>query len=331
MVMINHRSGVVWLLCLVWLIASSQKAVIAAEIALFPAKPLRLIVPAPAAGGVSLQAQTLAISMHANLAQQVLIEHRVGAGGVTAGAAVASATADGHTLLLTSAALAVNAAWLPEQMPFDVLTGFAPVSLIATTPLVLAVHPAVPAKTVAELVVLAKRPRPAISAGVSAAGSLSHVALTLFSSAAGFRSDPVMFSGAGPAAQSLTQGNNDLLFIAAPIAIPLVTTQRLRALAITSAMPMPQLSGVPVMKRFYPALVIEDWYALLAPAATPASVVARLQAEVRRALADEAVRERYFSLGLDAVGSTPEALAQKLRQDVARYAELIHRGDLRLQ
>lgn len=329
--MIDHRIKTSWLLFLAWILATSQQAAFAADTQLFPVKPLRLIVPAADAGAISMQARLLAHSMSVNLARQVLIEHRVGAGGVIGSAAVAQAPADGHTLLLTSAALAVNAAWLPEQMPFDVLTGFAPVSLIATAPLVLAVHPRVPAKTVPELVALAKRSRPAISAGGTAAGSLSHVALMLFSRAAGFHTEPVLFSGGGPAVLSLALGSMDLLFVAAPVAMPLVTTQRLRALAVTAAEPMPQLAGVPVMKRVYPGLVIEDWYGLLAPAATPASAVARLQVEVRRALADETVRERYFALGLDAVGSTPEELAQTLRRDVGRYAELIHRGDLRLR
>ncbi len=314
-----------------WILVAAIPPVFAAETAPFPTRPLRLIVPAPADGGASLQARLLAPSLRAHLGQHVFVEHRAGASGVIGSAAVAQAPADGHTLLLTSAALAVNAAWLPEQMPFDALTAFAPVSLIATAPLVLVVHPGVPAKTVGELVALAKRARPPIHAGGNAAGSFSQVALTLFSRAAGFRTETVLFNGGGPAAQSLAQGQYDLLFMAAPVALRLVTTQRLRALAVTAAEPMPQLSGVPAMKQFFPGLVIENWYALLAPAATPQPVIARLHAEVRRALGDETVREGYAALGLVAAGSAPEVLAQTLQQDVARYAGLIRRGDLRLQ
>lgn len=331
LVMIDRRGKALCLLCLAWLFLIGRQVVFAEETPLFPVKPLRLIVPAPEAGTISMQARPLALSMGVNLGQPVLVEHRVGAGGVIGAAAVTHAPADGHTQLLTSAALAVNAAWLPEQMPFDVFTGFAPVSLVATAPLVLAVHPGVPANTVVELLVLAKRSRPAISSGVNAAGSLSHVALMLFSRAAGFRSESELFSGGAPAARSLLLGKNDLLFMAAPVALPLLTTRRLRALAVTGAAPMPQFAGVPAMKQFFPGLVVEDWYALLAPAGTPVPVIARLQFEVRRALADDAVRERYSASGFDAVGSTHEVLAQTLRRDVARYAELIRRGDLRLQ
>lgn len=314
-----------------WMLITGIPPVFAVETAHFPAHPLRLIVPAPTDGGASVQARLLAPSLRAHLGQQVLVEHRAGGGGVIGSAAVAQAPADGHTLLLTSAALAVNAAWLPEQMPFDVLTAFAPVSLIATAPLVLAVHPGVPAKTIPELVALAKRARPVIRAGGNAAGSLSHVALTLFSRAAGFRAETVLFNGGGPAAQSLVQGQYDLLLMAAPVAVPLVTRQRLRALAVTAAEPMPQLAGVPAMKQFFPELVVQNWYALLAPAATPQPVITRLHAEVRRALGDETVRERYAAFGLVAVGSAPEVLAQTLQRDVARYAGLIRRGDLPLQ
>jgi hypothetical protein len=297
----------------------------------FPSQPVRLVVPASMDGGTSLQAQALAAVMRTHLAQQVLVEHRAGAGGVIGSAAVAQAPADGHTLLLTSAALAVNAAWLPEQLPFDVLSGFAPVSLIATAPLVLVVHPGVPAKTIPELVALAKRSRPMIHAGGNAAGSLSHVALSQFAHAAGFRSETLLFNGGGPAMQSLIQGRVDLLFVALPLALPPLETQRLRALAVTAAEPLPKLAGVPAMKQFFPGMVIENWYALLAPAATPQPVITRLHAEVRRALADESVQALYSRLGLIAVGSTPEALALMLRSDVERYAGLIRQGHLRMR
>lgn len=307
------------------------KTVFSAENAPFPAQPLRFVVPAPVDGGASVQAKILAPVMRRHLAQQVIVEHRAGAGGVVGSAAVVQAPADGHTLLLTSTALAVNAAWLPEQMPFEVLSAFAPVSLIATAPLVLAVHPRVPAKTVPELVALAKRARPLVDAGVNAAGSLSHVALSQLAGAAGIRSATVPFNGGGPALQSLMGGQIDMLFAAAPLAVPPVRMQRLRALAVTAAEPIPQLTGVPVMKTFFPELVLENWYALLAPAATPRPVITRLHAEVRRALADESVRELYSPLGLVGVGSAPEALALRLREDVARFGGMIRQGHLRMQ
>ena len=303
----------------------------AAETTRFPSQPLRLVVPASAEGGLSLQARMLVPAMRNSLSQQVLVEYRSGAGGVIGSAAVARAPADGHTLLLTSTVLAVNAAWLPEQLPFDVLSDFAPVSLLATTPLVLAVHPGVPAKSVSELVTLAKRARPPVHMGGNAAGSLSHVALSLFSRVAGLRPEMVLFNGGGPAMHSLVQGRFDALCAAVPVALPLLRSQRLRALAVTAAEPLPLLDGTPAMKQFYPGLVLENWYGLLAPAATPQSVITRLQAELRRALDDAGLRQQYAALGFAVAGSTPEDLAQTLRSDVERYSGLIRQGLLPLQ
>lgn len=303
----------------------------AAETARFPSQPLRLVIPAPAEGGLSLQARMLAPVMRSSPSQQVLIEYRSGAGGVIGSAAVARTPADGHTLLLTSAVLAVNAAWLPEQMPFDVLSDFAPVSLVATAPLVLAVHPGVPAKTVSELVTLAKRARPPVRIGGNAAGSVSHVALSLFSRAAGLRAETVLFNGGGPAMHSLGQGQFDALFAAVPVVLSLLKAQRLRGLAVTAAEPVPLLQEMPVMKQFFPGLVVENWYGLFAPAATPLPVITRLQTEVRRAFDDAAVRPQYAALGFAVVGSTPEVLAQTLRSDVERYSGLIRQGLLSLQ
>lgn len=316
-------TGLIGLLCM--------QGAQAAETTRFPSQPLRLVIPAPAEGGISLQALMLAPVMRGHLGQQVLVDHRAGAGGVIGSAAVAHAPADGHTLLLTSAALAVNAAWLPEQMQFDVLSDFAPVSLLATTPLVLAVHPGVPAKTVSELVALAKRARPPVRMGGNAAGSLSHVALSLFSRAAAVRPEMVLFNGGGPAMHSLVQGRFDALFAAIPVSLPLLKSHRMRALAVTAAEPTPLLDGTPVMKQFYPGLVVENWYGLLAPAGTPQSVITRLQAELRRALDDAVLRQQYAALGFAVAGSSPEVLAKTLRSDVERYSGLIRQGLLPLQ
>lgn len=312
-------------------VASHASAAFAAQSSSFPSQPVRLLVPAAVDGGASLQARALAPVMRAHLGQQVIVEHYAGAGGLTGSAAVAQSPADGHTLLLTSAALAVNAAWLPEQMPFDPLSAFAPVSLMATTPLVLLTHPGVPAKSVPELIALAKRSRPLLQIGGNSAGSLSHLALSQFAQTAGFRSDALLFNGGGPALQALQQGRFDVLFAALPLAIPPVESQRLRALAVTAAEPSPRLAGVPVMTQFVPGMVIENWYALLAPAATPRAVITRLHIEVRRALAEEAIQETWSRLGLNAVNGAPEALASTLRGDIERYSALIRQGRLRMQ
>jgi len=297
----------------------------------FPAKPVRLVVPFSADGGAGMQAQVLARALRRNLGQQVLVQHHPGAGGVIGSEAVVSSPADGHTLLFTSAGFAVNAAWLGAQLPFSALTDFVAVSLVSSAPLVLAVHPAVPAQTVPQLVALARRAQPVLRAGGNAPGGLSHVAITLFSRAAGFRAELALFNGGGPAARALIGGELDALFIAAPVALPHLAVQRLRPLAITTAGPHPLFAGAPELSRFYPGLVLENWYALLAPAQTPQAVITRFNAETARALDDQEVREFLLSRGIAAVGGSPEALTVALKREIDRRSVQIRSGELRLQ
>lgn len=301
--------------------------VLAAE---FPAKPIRLIVPFSVDGGAGMQARALVDPLHRNLGQQVLVEHRAGAGGLVGGEVAAQSPADGHTLLFTTTSLAVNAAWPDAQMPFNVLADLAPVSLVSSAPLVLAVHPAVPAKSVPELVALVGRARPAVRAGGNAPGSLGHVALALFSSAAHVRTEIAMFNGGGPAAKALAAGEIDMLFAATPVAVSHIAAQRLRPLAVTADTPQALFADVPLLQRFYPGLVFENRYWLLAPARTPLSTIARQHAEVRRALAEDEVREFFLGHGLSPVASTPAASAAMLKQDIERFAGQIRRGELRL-
>lgn len=312
----------------VGMVGSWVCGVLAAE---FPAKPIRLIVPFSIDGGASMQAQVLVDPLRRNLRQQVLVEHRVGAGGLVGGEVVAKSPADGHTLLFTTTSLAVNASWPDAQIPFNALADLASVSLVSSAPLVLAVHPAVPAKSVPELVALARRARPAVRAGGNAPGSLSHVALALFSHAADVRAEIALFNGGGPAAKALAAGEIDMLFAAAPVVVSHLAAQRLRPLAVTAAAPQALFADVPALQRFYPGLVLENGYVLMAPALTPPSTIARLHAEVRRALVDDDVREFFLRHGLSPVASTPAASAAMLKQDIDRLAGQIRRGELRLQ
>lgn len=302
-----------------------------AQSAEYPAKPVRLIVPFSADGGTGMQARVLAQALRRNLGQQVLVEHRAGAGGVIGSDAVAKSPSDGHTLLFTTASLAVNAAWLGAQLPHSALTDFVPVSLVSSAPLLLVVHPAVPAKTVPELVALARRAQPVLRAGANASGGLSHVAIALFSRAAGLRTELAVFNGGGPAVRALTGGELDVLFVAAPVAVPHLAVQRLRPLAITASGPHPLFAGVPELNRIYPGLVLENWYALLAPALTPPAAVARFNAEAGRALDEQEIREFFLSHGIAAVGGSPDALTGALKRELDRYGGQMRSGELRLQ
>ena len=296
----------------------------------FPVKPLRLVVPFSAHGGAGMQARQLAEPLSRLFSQQVLVQHWAGAGGVIASGDVARSPADGHTLLFTTTSLAINAAWLGMQLPFSVVADFAPVSLVSSAPLALAVHPAVPARSVPELVALARRGRPALKFGANAPGSLSHVALAAFNRATGFIHEPAMFNGGGTPAKALGAGEIDALFIAAPVAAPLYSEGRIRLLAIASQEPLPLFAGVPVLQRFYPGLRFENRYGLLAPVQTPQAVILRLNAALRTVLADEKVRSFFGAHGLSPAGSTPDTFAAMLGKEVDFYSAQMRRGELRL-
>lgn len=297
----------------------------------FPSRPLRLILPFPADGATSLQAQMLAPPLRENLGRQLILEHRPGAGGLAAAEAVARAAADGYVLLLTASALAIQTAWLPAQMPLDPRRDLAPVGLVSASPLLLAVHPGVPARSVAELVALAKRARPEIRTIAAAAGSAGHVAMARLAAVAPLRNAPVLMNGGAAATRALLHGDVDAMFVALPLAVPLLSPQRLRPLAVTAAAPVAVLPEVPLLRATFPGLEVEDWHGLFAPRATPAPVIARLHAELGRALRDEAVRARFESWGLSTAGGASAGLAERLAQDIARYEAQLRNGELKLQ
>lgn len=297
----------------------------------FPSRPLRLVLPFDPDGATGLQAQVLALPLRENLGRQLIVEHRPGAGGLVAAEAVARAADDGHVLLLTASSLAIQAAWLPAQMPLDPRRDLAPVGMVSTSPLVLAVHPAVPARTVAELVALAKRARPEIRIAAGAAGSAGHLAASLLGRAAALGGAAVHTGGGAPAARALLHGDYDAMFMSTPLALPLLSTQRLRALAVTAAGPVAALPGVPPLRAALPGLEVENWHGLFAPRATPAAVIARLHAELGRALGDDAVRVRFQAWGLSAGGGATADLAQRLERDIARHGAQLRSGELNLQ
>jgi tripartite-type tricarboxylate transporter receptor subunit TctC len=321
-------SLVMSLMVLSLMVLSGISASHAAE---FPAKPLRMVVPFSADGGVSMQARQLAEPLSRQFGQQVLVQHWAGAGGLIASEVVARSPADGHTLLFTTTSLAINTAWLGTQLSFSIGTDLAPVRWLSSAPLVLAAHPAVPARSVPELVALAKRGRPVLKFGANAPGSLGHVALSTFSLASGFIHEPALFNGGGAAAKALLAGEVDALFIAAPVAVPLHAAKRLRLLAVASKEQLSLFAGVPVLQRFYPGLVFENRYGLLAPVQTPQSAILRLDAGLRAALAEEKVRSFFSAHGLSIAESTSETYAAMLKNDVDRYSAQMRSGELRLQ
>jgi tripartite-type tricarboxylate transporter receptor subunit TctC len=269
-----------------------------------PSKPVRLVVPAPAGDGSDVLARAIAQEMSAGLGQPVLIENRPGAGGSIASDMVAKAAPDGHTLILGNGSSHGVTPSLYPRLPYDTLKDFAPITLVATAPNVLVVSASLPVGNVREFIAHAKARPGQLHIASGGNGSLSHLSAELFKSMAGVDLVHVPYKGAAPGLTDLAAGQVAAMIINIPSAqglleVPTLDESGLKGYETTS------------------------WFALLAPARTPAAAIDRLQGETAKALATPAVRERLATMGLTPVGNTPAQFDAFMRAEIAKYAKVI--------
>ena len=298
----------------------------------FPERPLRLVVPFAPGGASDLVARILAEPMGAALGQPVVVDNRPGAGGNLGAEMAARAAPDGHVLLLGApGALTVNPHLYPD-LPFAPLRDFAPVGRVFTTDHVVCVHPAVPATTLGEFIALL-RARPGQLAYASAGtGATTHLFGELFRMQAGVDMLHIPYRGSGPAVADLIAGTVQAMFDQLPSSIGHIQAGRLRALAVTGAGRNALLPAVPTAAESgLPDYVVTSWNALLAPAGTPAPVVARLNAVVAAALGDPAVRARMAPLGAEPAAGSPEALAALLAAETERWGRVVREARISVQ
>lgn len=290
----------------------------------FPAKPIRMIVPFAPGGPNDVLGRIVAQKMSEQMGQQVIIDNRSGAGGSTGTALAASAPPDGYTLLFSgTSSLAINPSLYPK-LPYDALRDFAPVSLAGTAPSLLAVHPSVPARTVKELVAIAKASPGKLNYASGGVGGTPHLAGELFKSLGHVDVVHVPFRGAGPALVALASGQVDMYVGGISSVLAMVRDKRIRPIAVTSAKRTPLMPEMPTfIESGMPGYDVVNWYAVVVPAATPKAVVTKLNAEIVKALASADLRKRFADLGTDAASSTPEQLAAYHREDLARWAKVI--------
>jgi tripartite-type tricarboxylate transporter receptor subunit TctC len=289
----------------------------------YPAKPIRLILPFPPGGSTDIVARLIGQKLTESWGQPVLIENRPGAGGNIAAETAARAAPDGYTLFQVNVANAIGATLYPK-LPYDLITSFAPVIQLATTPYVLLAHPTVPAKNTAELIALAKARPGQLNYASAGGGSATHLSGELLKSMAGVNIVHVPYKGTGPAVTALLSGEVDLYFATVPAALPLVETKKLRALGVTSARRSPLMRDVPaIAEAGLKGYETSTWHGILAPAATPADIVVKLNAEIARTLAQPAVRERLVGQGLDPVGGTPEQFGAYLKTEISKWAVVV--------
>src|SRR4051812_40419691 len=296
----------------------------------WPNRPVRLLVPFAAGAGINdIMARLVGQHLAAGLGQPVVIENRAGSGGIAGTEAAAKAAPDGYTFLMTNVSL-VTSAYLYSKLSYDPQKDLLPVTLVATSPLLLVVHPSVAAKSVQELVALAKANPGRLNFGSGGVGSTPHLSVELFKSAAGIDAVHVPYKGGAPALNDLIGGQLSFMIENMPGTMPFVKSGKLRALAITSATRSPLEPALPTMAESgVPGYEVVGWQGLFAVAGTPPEIVARLQSEVAKVLHQPEVRERLAALGAEPVGSTPAEFGAFVRAENARWGTIIREKGIR--
>jgi len=289
----------------------------------FPAKPVRIVVPFPAGGPTDIVARAMAPKMTEALGQTVVVENRAGAGGVLGTELVAKSPADGYTLLMgTIGGLAVSMSLLPNRS-FDTLRDFAPITQAVNVTNILVTHPSVPAKTVKELLALARARPGRLNYASSGNGTVTHLAGELLKHLGRVDIVHVPYKGGAPALTALVSGETDMSFENALIIVPQIKANRVRALAVTGAKRSPLLPELPTIGETLPGYAASGWYGLVAPAATPRDALARLNAAAVQALRAPDVASRLAAQGAEPVGSSAGEFAAFIRSEIDKWANLV--------
>ena len=296
----------------------------------YPAGPIRMIVPFPAGGGVDDMARILGQQLATSLGKAIVIDNRAGANGNIGTEIAARAPRDGYTLLHTGAGLVTNVS-LYRNLPFDPVKDFAPVSLVAFAPNVLVVHPSVPAKSVKQLIALARARPGELQYGSAQSGSTPHLAAELFKTMAHVDIVHVPYRGTGPATIALLGGEISMIFLPAIAALPHVKSGRLRALAVTSTTRLTAEPDLPtVAESGLPGYESSQWYGVLAPAGTADDILSLLNSHIAKIMQKPEVRRRLTGDGSVPVGGTRAEFATHIESEIAKWAKVVKASGARL-
>jgi len=290
----------------------------------YPNRTIRLVVPFPAAGTTDILARAAAQKLTEAFGQSVVVDNRPGAAGNIGSDLVAKSAPDGYTLLMgTVGTHAINPS-LYSKMPYDHVKDFAPVVLVAGVPNVLVVNPALPVNSVSDLIKLAKDKPGQINFASSGSGTSIHLSGELFKTMAGVDMTHVPYKGSSPALTDLIGGQVQIMFDNLPSALPQIKGGRLRAIAVTSLKRAPVLPDIPTISESgLPGFEASSWFGVLAPAGTPAPIVARINAEVNKWLQSAEAREKLLSQGAEAAGGSPEQFANHIRTESEKWAKVV--------
>ena len=298
----------------------------------YPNKPIRMIVPLAAASAVDNAARIVTTKMSANMGQQIVIENQPGAAGQIGTERVAKAAPDGYTLGGFNDSIMTMLPNMNPNLSWDILKDFEPVSLVATIEWGLVANNDAPFKTAADLIAAAKAKPGDINFGSGGNGSPQHIAMALFASQSGIKLTHVPYKGASQAALGVAAGEVPVAFQGLATVAGLVRGGKAKLLGVTTPAPLPQFPGVPtVAESGLPGFQFNSWFTVMAPAGTPREIVARLNAEIQKALADPDVRAKLLDQGLTVRGTSPEELGRLTRAQLARYAKLIRDADIKAE
>ena len=312
-----------------WLIGAVCSASFAQT---YPARPIRFVVPFAPGGGGDIVVRGVAQQMTQRLGQSVVVDNRSGAGGNVGTEIVARAAPDGYTLLMANVApMAINVS-MYSKLPYDPIKDFAPISLMASFPNVLVVHPNVKARSIAELVALAKARPGQLTYASAGAGSTTHLSAELLRLQTGIELIHVPYKGGGPALIDLIAGQVSLYFGSMPASLPHVRSGKLRALAATSLERSAAAPDIPTLAESgFPGFEAVTWIGMVAPAGLPSAIVRRLNAEAIAILALPEVKERIVPLGADPKTNSPDAFAAYIRSEIAKWAKVVRDAGISLQ
>lgn len=294
----------------------------------YPSRPVRMVVPFPPGGSIDVLARPLAQKMSELMGQQVVVDYRSGASGNIGTEITVRAPADGYTVMITTLPLVVNPS-LYSKLPFDVAKDLAPISLIAASPFVLVVHPSVPARSVKELIALARAHPGKLNYASAGNGTNLHVAAELFKNLTKTNIVHVPYKGGGPALAAMLSGETDLSFLGVVPATPHIKAGKMRALATTGAKRTPVLADLPtVAESGVKGYEFASWYGVLAPAGTPANVINTLSDHIVKALRSSDLGERFAREGAEIIASSPAQFGAHLKSELARWAKVAKEAGL---
>ena len=297
----------------------------------YPAKPVRMILAFPPGGPTDINARTFAQKLSEQMGQQVVVDNRAGAGGNIGAAEAARAAPDGYTVFYNTSAIAI-APSLYSKVAFDPVKDYAPVALTATVPLVLAVNPNVPVKSVQEFIAYARANPDKLNYASSGSGTITHLASALFASQMGLRMQHIPYKGSAPALADVVAGQVQMMIDTISTVAPYAKDNRLRALAIAIPRRSALLPDVPTLEQAanLPGFEMSAWQGIVVPAATSADIVARLNTEVNKALQSPDLRARLAASGSEPLGGTSEQYAAYIRSELGRWAKVVRDSGAKL-